>query len=104
MHTAAQVIMTAHNAAASTGIFDTINSLTSQANATLKTVSVLIAAVVVVGASVGKTWRFFASMTALAVVAVWLIAFGGISYLASQLNGDLSATALVPMMSSTLIG
>lgn len=104
MHTAAQAVMAAHNAAVSTGIFDTVNSLTSQANATLKTVSVLIAAVVVVGASVGKSWRFFASMTALAVVVVWLIAFGGISYLASQLNGDVSAAAALPAVSTILMG
>lgn len=105
MHTAAQAVMATHNAAVSTGIFDTINNLTSQTNSALHGIAILVATVMVIKSSTGRSWGFFFMMTALAVVAVWVVAYNGLSTLASMLNGDLTAAGvMLPATSSVLIG
>lgn len=97
-------VITVHSTSVSAGVFDTANSLISNAEATLKGVSVLVGIfVVVMAAARFKTVAATVIAAVVAVVAVWLVGFGGISTLASSLNGDLQGAAVGPTTSVQLL-
>ncbi|MDO5067615.1 MAG: hypothetical protein Q4D96_10085 [Propionibacteriaceae bacterium] len=96
---------TVHGAAVQAGIFDSANSLISEATTTVKGIVALAAiCVVLVAMWASKSWKTTATVVALAVFVVWLISFNGISSLASQVNGELQGAALVPSASHVLNG